>query len=192
MSELGLIVLGALIVNNFVLARFLGLCPFMGITRSYETAYATGLATVFVLCLASVCAHFIYHSILLPLELEYLKVMVFIVIIAGVVQLIDYGIRTSAPSLLEILGKYLPLIASNCAILGVTLVTNNQKSNLLEAAGLSIGAACVFTLIMTLFGALKEQIVQNNVPAPFRGTPITLISAGIMSLAFVGLQGVCA
>ena len=192
MSELGLIVLGALLVNNFVLAPFLGLCPFMGITRSGATAYATGLATTFILTFASVCAHFVYHSILLPMNLEYLKIIVFILIIAGVVQLIDYGIRASAPSLLEILGKYLPLIASNCAMLGVTLVNNNQNASLLETAGLSIGAASIFTLIMTLFGALREQIVQNDVPAPFQGTPITLISAGIMSLAFMGLQGICA
>ena len=192
MSELGLIVLGALLVNNFVLAQFLGLCPFMGITRSYETAYATGLATTFVLSFASVCAHLVYHSILLPMDLEYLKIIVFILIIAGVVQLIDYGIQASAPSLLEILGKYLPLIASNCAMLGVTLVNNNQNASLLETVGLSIGAASIFILIMTLFGALREQIVQNDVPAPFQGTPITLISAGIMSLAFMGLQGICA
>ena len=190
MSELGLIVLGALLVNNFVLAQFLGLCPFMGITRSYETAYATGLATTFVLSFASVCAHIVYHSILLPLELEYLRIIVFIVIIAGVIQLIDYRIRKSTSSLNEILGKYLPLIASNCVLLGVTLVTNNQNVSLLETLGFSIGAACFFTLIMTLFGALNEQIVEDDVPAPFRGTPITLISAGIMSLAFMGLQGI--
>ena len=122
MSELGLIVLGALLVNNFVLAQFLGLCPFMGITRSYETAYATGLATTFVLSFASVCAHIVYHSILLPLELEYLKIIVFIVIIAGVVQLIDHTIRASSPLLHQILGIYLPLITSNCAVLGVALI----------------------------------------------------------------------
>ena len=190
MSELGLIVLGALLVNNFVLAQFLGLCPFMGITRSYETAYATGLATTFVLSFASVCAHIVYHSVLLPLELEYLKIIVFIVIIAGVVQLIDYTIRASSPLLHQLLGIYLPLITSNCAVLGVALITTNQSFELLETLAFSIGAACGFTLVMVLFGALREQVAQENVPNPFRGTPITLISAGIMSLAFMGFQGI--
>ena len=190
MSELGLIVLGALLVNNFVLAQFLGLCPFMGITRSYETAYATGLATTFVLSFASVCAHIVYHSVLLPLELEYLKIIVFIVIIAGVVQLIDYTIRASSPLLHQLLGIYLPLITSNCAVLGVALIATNQRFYLLETLAFSIGAACGFTLVMVLFGALREQVTQENVPPPFRGTPITLISAGIMSLAFMGFQGI--
>ena len=167
MSELGLIVLGALLVNNFVLAQFLGLCPFMGITRSYETAYA-----------------------LLPLELEYLKIIVFIVIIAGVVQLIDYAIRASSPLLHQLLGIYLPLITSNCAVLGVALIATNQSFELLETLAFSIGAACGFTLVMVLFGALREQVAQETVPTPFRGTPITLISAGIMSLAFMGFQGI--
>ena len=190
MSELGLILLGALLVNNFVLAQFLGLCPFMGITRSYETAYATGLATTFVLTFASVCAHIIYHHILSPLDLEYLKIIVFIVIIAGLVQLIDFVIKTSSPLLHQILGIYLPLITSNCAVLGVTLIATSQNLTLLETVTFSTGAALGFTLVMTLFGALREELIQNHVPLPFRGTPITLLSAGIMSLAFMGFQGI--
>jgi electron transport complex protein RnfA len=189
MSELGLILLGALLVNNFVLAQFLGLCPFLGITRSYETAYATGLATTFVLTFASVCSHIIYHSVLTPLELEYLKIIVFIVIIAGLVQLIDFVIKTSSPLLHQILGIYLPLITSNCAVLGVTLIATSQDLTLIETLTFSIGAALGFTLVMTLFGALREEIIQDYVPFPFRGTPVTLISAGLMSLAFMGFQG---
>jgi electron transport complex protein RnfA len=189
MSELGLILLGALLVNNFVLAQFLGLCPFLGITRSYETAYATGLATTFVLTFASVCSHIIYHSVLTPLELEYLKIIVFIVIIAGLVQLIDFVIKTSSPLLHQILGIYLPLITSNCAVLGVTLIATSQDLTLIETLTFSIGAALGFTLVMTLFGALREEIIQDFVPFPFRGTPVTLISAGLMSLAFMGFQG---
>jgi len=189
MSELGLILLGALLVNNFVLAQFLGLCPFLGITRSYETAYATGLATTFVLTFASVCSHIIYHSVLTPLELEYLKIIVFIVIIAGLVQLMDFVIKTSSPLLHQILGIYLPLITSNCAVLGVTLIATSQDLTLIETLTFSIGAALGFTLVMTLFGALREEIIQDYVPFPFRGTPVTLISAGLMSLAFMGFQG---
>jgi len=190
MSELGLILLGALLVNNFVLAQFLGLCPFLGITRSYETAYATGLATTFILTFASVCSHIIYHSVLTPFELEYLKIIVFIVIIAGLVQLIDFVIKTSSPLLHQILGIYLPLITSNCAVLGVTLIATSQDLTLLETLTFSFGAALGFTLVMTLFGALREEIIQDYVPFPFRGTPITLISAGLMSLAFMGFQGI--
>ena len=190
MSELGLILLGALLVNNFVLAQFLGLCPFLGITRSYETAYATGLATTFILTFASVCSHIIYHSVLTPFELEYLKIIVFIVIIAGLVQLIDFVIKTSSPLLHQILGIYLPLITSNCAVLGVTLIATSQDLTLLETLTFSFGAALGFTLVMTLFGALREETIQDYVPFPFRGTPITLISAGLMSLAFMGFQGI--
>ena len=190
MSELGLILLGALLVNNFVLAQFLGLWPFLGITRSYETAYATGLATTFILTFASVCSHIIYHSVLTPFELEYLKIIVFIVIIAGLVQLIDFVIKTSSPLLHQILGIYLPLITSNCAVLGVTLIATSQDLTLLETLTFSFGAALGFTLVMTLFGALREEIIQDYVPFPFRGTPITLISAGLMSLAFMGFQGI--
>ena len=190
MSELGLILVGALLVNNFVLAQFLGLCPFFGITNNYKTAYATGLATTFVLAFSSVLAHLVYHHILIPLDLEFLKIIVFIVIIAGLVQLTDFVIKTSSPLLHQILGIYLPLITSNCAVLGVALLATNQNYSLLETLTFSVGAALGFTLVMTLFGALREEISQDHVPFSFRGTPITFLSAGIMSLAFVGFQGI--
>ncbi|HAL41269.1 MAG TPA: electron transport complex subunit RsxA [Gammaproteobacteria bacterium] len=190
MTDLGLILLGALLINNFVLAQFLGLCPFMGITRSMDTALATGLATTFVLSLAAVLSHLLYHGILVPLDLTYLNILLFIVVIAGVVQLIQVYLRATSPLLHQVLGIYLPLITSNCAVLGVTLLAINQSLTLLETLVFAIGAAAGFTLVMVLFGALREQLEHAPVPAAFRGTPLALISAGLMSLAFMGFQGI--
>ena len=190
MTELGLILFGALLVNNFVLAQFLGLCPFMGITRSVDTALATGLATTFVLALAAVSSHLLYHYLLLPLDLTYLNIIVFIIVIAGLVQLIQLYLRATSPILHQVLGVYLPLITSNCAVLGVTLLAINQDLSLLATFVFAVGAAAGFTLVMVLFGALREQLNQADLPDAFAGTPIALISAGLMSLAFMGFQGV--
>ena len=189
MTDLSLILLGALLVNNFVLAQFLGLCPFMGITKSYDTAFATGLATTFVLSLAAVSTHILYNGILLPLGLEYLRIILFIVVIAGLVQLVQVYLRASSPILQQLLGVYLPLITSNCAVLGVSLLAIGQDLSLLQTLFYAIGAAAGFTLVMVLFGAMREQLQQSNLPDAFKGTPIALISAGLMSLAFMGFQG---
>ena len=190
MTELGLILLGALLVNNFVLAQFLGLCPFMGITRSLDTALATGLATTFVLTLAAISTHMLYHYVLVPLQLAYLNIIVFIVVIAGLVQLIQLYLKATSPILHQVLGVYLPLITSNCAVLGVTLLAINQDLTLLSSFVFAVGAAAGFTLVMVLFGALREQVAQGQLPQAFQGTPIALIRAGLMSLAFMGFQGV--
>jgi electron transport complex protein RnfA len=189
MTDLALLLIGALLVNNFVLAQFLGLCPFMGITRGYDTALATGIATTFVLALAAVTSYLLYHGILVPLGLEYLRIILFIVVIAGIVQLVQYYLHATSPVLHQLLGIYLPLITSNCAVLGVTLLAINQQLTLLETLVFSIGAAGGFTLVMVLFGAMRESLDHEDIPAPFRGTAITLISAGLMSLAFMGFQG---
>lgn len=189
MSELFLILIGALLVNNFVLAQFLGLCPFMGITRGYDTALATGLATTFVLTLAAVLSYLLYHAVLLPLDLAYLKIIVFITVIAGVVQLIQYYIQATSPVLHKLLGIYLPLITSNCAVLGVALLAVDQELTLLQTAVFAIGAAGGFTLVMVMFGAMRERMNHAVVPDAFKGAPIALVSAGLMSLAFMGFQG---
>jgi electron transport complex protein RnfA len=189
MADLALLLIGALLVNNFVLAQFLGLCPFMGITKGYDTALATGVATTFVLTFAAVSAHLLYHGLLVPLELEYLRIILFIVVIAGVVQLVKYYLQATSPVLHQLLGIYLPLITSNCAVLGVALLAINQDLNLLQTVVFSIGAAGGFTGVMVLFGAMREALDEHNVPTPFRGAPIALISAGLMSLAFMGFQG---
>lgn len=189
MSELFLILIGALLINNFVLAQFLGLCPFMGITQGYDTALATGLATTFVLTLAAVLSFLLYHAILIPFDLSYLKIIVFITVIAGVVQFIQYYIRATSPVLHNLLGIYLPLITSNCAVLGVALLAVDQNLTLLETTVFAIGAAAGFTLVMIMFGAMRERLAHDDMPKPFRGAPIALISAGLMSLAFMGFQG---
>ena len=189
MTDLSQILLGALLVNNFVLAQFLGLCPFMGITKSYDTAFATGLATTFVLSLAAVSTNILYNGVLLPLGLEYLRIILFIVVIAGLVQLVQVYLRASSPVLQQLLGVYLPLITSNCAVLGVSLLAIGQDLSLLQTLFYAIGAAAGFTLVMVLFGAMREQLQQSNLPDAFKGTPIALISAGLMSLAFMGFQG---
>lgn len=189
MTDLSLILLAAMLVNNFVLAQFLGLCPFMGITKSYDTAFATGLATTFVLSLAAVTTHILYHGILQPLGLEYLRIILFIVVIAGLVQLVQVYLRASSPVLQQLLGVYLPLITSNCAVLGVSLLAIGQSLSLVQTLFYAIGAAAGFTLVMVLFGAMREQVEQSNLPDAFKGTPIALISAGLMSLAFMGFQG---
>ena len=189
MAELALILVGALLVNNFVLAQFLGLCPFMGITNNYDTALATGIATTFVLSLASVSTYLLYHGLLVPLDLTYLRIILFIVVIAGLVQAIQAYIKATSPLLHQVLGIYLPLITSNCAVLGVALLAIGQDLTLLQTFVFSVGAAGGFTLVMVLFGAIREQLIHAPIPTPFRGTPIALISAGIMSLAFMGFQG---
>ena len=189
MTDLALLLLGALLVNNFVLAQFLGLCPFMGITRSYDTAVATGLATALVLTLSSVIAYLLFHGVLSPAGLEYLRIIVFIVVIAGVVQLIQYYLYATSPVLHQLLGIYLPLITSNCAVLGVALLAINQHMSLLQTFVFSLGGALGFTLVMVLFGAIREVIDHNHVPAAFRGAPLAMVTAGLMSLAFMGLQG---
>ncbi len=189
MSELALVLLGALLVNNFVLAQFLGLCPFMGITRSYDAALATGLATTFVLTLSAVTSYLFHHAVLVPLGVEYLRIILFIVVIAGIVQLVQYYLRAASPILHQLLGIYLPLITSNCAVLGVALLALDNTFSLAETFVFSLGAAAGFTLVMVLFGAIRETIDHEHVPDAFRGAPLALVTAGLMSLAFMGFGG---
>ncbi|MEM7078452.1 MAG: Rnf-Nqr domain containing protein [Pseudomonadota bacterium] len=190
MGELAVILIGALLVNNFVLAQFLGLCPFMGITRGYDTAAATGIVTTLVLCLTMVLSYPLYHAILVPLEVTYLRIIAFIAVTAGVVAASAFYIRTTRHALHQVLGSYLPLITTNCAVLGVALLATKPDLTLLETSVFSIGAATGFTIVMVAFGALREQLTHSAIPAPFQGIPIALISAGIMSLALMGFVGV--
>src|SRR6056297_1883148 len=189
MGELGLILIGALLVNNFVLAQFLGLCPFMGVTRRYEPAVAMGLATAFVLTTSAAASHLLYHALLVPLEVEFLRIVTFIVVIASVVQLTERVLRASHPLLYEVLGIYLPLITSNCAVLAVALLAVGQDLGFLETVVYGAGAALGFSLVMALFAALRERLEHAPVPAPFQGVPVALVTAGILSLGFMGFAG---
>ena len=187
--SVALLLIGALLVNNFVLAQFLGLCPFMGVTRGYDIALSMGLATTFVLTLAATICYLLFHGLLVPLQLEWLNIILFIIVIASVVQLTEIYLRATSPLLHQILGVYLPLITTNCAVLGVALLAVGGELSLLETIVFSMGAAAGFTLVMVLFGAIRERLEGADVPAAFRGAPIALITAGIMSLGFLGFGG---
>ncbi|MGB0722561.1 MAG: electron transport complex subunit RsxA [Gammaproteobacteria bacterium] len=189
MTELALILISTVLVNNFVLAKFLGLCPFMGVSRKVETAMGMGLATTFVLTISSVCAFLVNDFILAPLGLEYLRTIAFILVIAGVVQFTEMVVHKTSPLLYQVLGIFLPLITTNCAVLGVALLNVQADHGFLESAVYGFGAAAGFSLVLVLFAQVRERLAAADVPEAFQGAPIALITAGLMSLAFMGFSG---
>ena len=190
MTELVLILLGASLVNNFVLVQFLGLCPFMGVSRRVETAIGLALATTFVLTLTAMCSYLLQRYVLEPLELEYLRTIAFILVIAVVVQFTEMLVNKTSPLLYRVLGIFLPLITTNCIVLGVALLNaNKHEFTFFTATANGFGAGLGFSLVLVLFAAMRERIAIADVPKPFRGAAIGLISAGLMSLAFMGFTG---
>lgn len=189
MAELLLIILGTVLVNNFVLINFLGLCPLMGASRQLSTAFGMGIATTFVLTLSSVCSYLLNEWVLEPFDLQYLRLICFILIIAGLVQFTELYIRRMSPLLHSVLGIFLPLITTNCAVLGVALLSIRENDSLTEAGIYGFGAAIGFTVVLILFSAIRERLDNADVPSPFKGTAIAMISAGVMSLAFMGFSG---
>ena len=189
MSDLLLVFLTAAIVNNFVLVQFLGLCPFMGVSNRLDTAIPMGVATAFVLTVATAATYLIDRYVLVPFDLTYLKVIAFIVVIASLVQVTELYVKAVSPLLHRLLGIYLPLITTNCAVLGVALIATTTELTFFEAMTLSLGAAAGFSFAITCFAALRERMNEAAVPAPFRGAPIALVSVGIMSLALYGFRG---
>jgi electron transport complex protein RnfA len=189
MTELFVILIGTVFVNNFVLARFLGLCPFLGVSRSLEAASGMSLATAFVLTLSSSIAYVLHRYVLVPLELDYLRTIAFILVIAASVQFTEIMVRRMSPMLHQVLGIYIPLIATNCAVLGVALLNVQQSKGFVESVFFGFGAAAGFALVLILFAAIRERLEAADIPAPFRGTAIALMTAGIMSLAFMGFAG---
>jgi electron transport complex protein RnfA len=187
MADLLLIIVGTVLVNNFLLVRFLGLCPFMGVSKNLEAAF--GMATAFVLTLSSAIAYLIHEYVLVPLELEYLKTVSFILVIAASVQFTEIMVRRLSPLLHQLLGIYIPLIATNCAVLGVALLNVREADGFVQSVFYGFGAAGGFALVLVLFAAIRERIQAADVPRPFRGTAIALMTAGIMSLAFMGFSG---
>lgn len=187
--EYSLLLLSTVLVNNFVLVQFLGLCPFMGVSNRLESAMGMGAATTFVLTLASVCSYLSFNYILQPLGLEYLRTITFILVIAVVVQFTEMVVRKSSPLLHKVLGVYLPLITTNCAVLGVALLNVNKNHNFVESAIYGFGAALGFSLVLVLFSAMRERLAAADVPTPFKGAAIGMITAGLMSLAFMGFAG---
>ncbi|MDH2431519.1 electron transport complex subunit RsxA [Pokkaliibacter sp. MBI-7] len=189
MSDLALILVSTILVNNFVLVQFLGLCPFMGVSNKLETAMGMSLATTFVLTLSSLCSYLTYTYILAPLGLGYLKTIAFILVIAVVVQFTEMVVRKTSPVLYKVLGIFLPLITTNCAVLGVALLNINKQNSLVESVFYGFGAAVGFSLVLILFAAMRERIAVADVPLPFRGAAISMITAGLISLAFLGFTG---
>jgi electron transport complex protein RnfA len=189
MTDLLLILVSAIFVNNFVLARFLGICPFLGVSKNVETALGMGMAVTFVMTVATVVTWFIQYFILVPFGLEYLQTIAFILVIASLVQLVEMVIQKSSPVLYQSLGIFLPLITTNCAVLGLAVLNIQKDYSFLEGVVFAIGAAGGFTLAMILFAGLRERVALSPVPAPFRGTAIALVTAGLLSLAFMGFAG---
>ncbi|WP_028452346.1 electron transport complex subunit RsxA [Chitinilyticum aquatile] len=187
-SHYVLLLIGAVLVNNVVLVRILGLCPFMGVSKKLEASIGMGLATAFVLTLASGTSWLI-DQLLIAWQLEYLRTLAFIVMIAAIVQFTEMFIHKTSPVLYQVLGIYLPLITTNCAVLGVPLINSAAKYGFVESLVFGFGSALGFSLILILFASIRERLEGADIPAAFKGTPIAFITAGLMSLAFMGFAG---
>lgn len=189
MADYALILISTILVNNIVLVKFLGLCPFMGVSRKLETAMGMALATTFVLTLSSISSYLINEYLLSPLGLEFLRTISFIFVIAVVVQFTEMVVHKTSPLLYQVLGIFLPLITTNCAVLGVALLNVQEKHGFLESALYGFGAAIGFSMVLIIFAAMRERLTAADVPTPFQGAAIGLITAGLMSMAFMGFAG---
>jgi Na+-translocating ferredoxin:NAD+ oxidoreductase subunit A len=188
-SELAIILLSTVLVNNFVLAQFLGLCPFMGVSNKLESAIGMAGATTFVMTLASICTYLVNTWVLAPLGLSYLRTIAFILVIAAVVQFVKMFMEKTSPLLYRVLGVFLPLITVNCAVLGVALLNTQKVHNFFESTMYGFGGALGFAMVLVLFSAMRERLAVADVPAPFKGASIGMITAGLMALAFLGFGG---
>lgn len=189
MSEYLLLLVTTVLINNVVLTKFLGLCPFMGVSNKLDTALSMGLATTFVLTLASIASWLLEHFLLIPLGIEFLRILSFILVIAAVVQFTEMVIHKTSPVLYQVLGIFLPLITTNCAVLGVALLTVQEELGFLQSMIYGFGSAVGFTLVMVIFAGLRERLAVSNVPFAFAGAPIAYITAGLLSMAFIGFSG---
>lgn len=180
----------AALVNNFVLSQFMGICPFLGVSKKVETAAGMGGAVLFVITIASLCTSLLYNYLLVPFELEYLNTIVFILVIAALVQFVEMVLKKMMPALYKSLGVYLPLITTNCAVLGVALLSVQNEYGVLESVINGIGASIGFLIAIVLMAGIREKLENSNIPEAFKGTPIVLITAGLMAIAFCGFGGV--
>jgi len=184
-----MILLSAILVNNIVLIKFLGLCPFMGVSNKIETSIGMGMAVIFVMTLASASTWILWYALLLPLHLEYLRTAVFILVIAGLVQFVEMYMKKALKSLYNAMGIYLPLITTNCAVLAIALLNIDYNLGFVNSIIYTVGVAVGYTLAIILFAAIKERIALSTaIPAPFRGHPIAFVTASLMSLAFLGFS----
>ncbi len=184
-----LIAIGAALVNNVVLSQFMGLCPFLGVSKKIDTAIGMGGAVIFVMFIASTATSLIYRFILIPTHLEYMNTIVFILVIAALVQLVEMFLKKNSPGLYKSLGVFLPLITTNCAVLGVTLVNVQKSYGILESIVNGVGTAVGFALAIVILASLREKMEYNDVPEAFKGTPMVLLTAGLMAIAFFGFSG---
>ena len=189
MSEYLLLLLATALVNNVVLVKFLGLCPFMGVSNKLDSALGMGFATTFVLTLAAVASWLLEHYILTPLDLGFLRILTFILVIAAVVQFTEMAVRKISPALYQVLGIFLPLITTNCAVLGVALLNIQEEHSFIQSLLYGFGSAMGFTLVMVVFAGLRERLALMQVPKAFSGAPIGFIVASLLSLAFMGFAG---
>ena len=183
------IALGAILMNNFILVKFMGICPFMGVSKKMDTAVGMGLSVTFVMGLASAATWAVNQFILLPLNLKYMQTVAFILVIAAIVQVVEMFLKKSVPALYQALGIYLPLITTNCAVLGVALLNIQEGYNFLESVVYGVTGGLGFTLAIVLFASIRERTADNECPKSFEGFPIALISAGLLALAFMGFSG---
>ena len=188
-TKIILIAVSADLVNNVVLSQFLGLCPFLGVSKNMKSAAGMGVAVIFVIAISSAVASLIYQFILTPLHIEYLQTIVFILVIAALVQFVEMFLKKAMPALHKTLGVYLPLITTNCAVLGVALNNVTDNYNFLESVVNGVGTAVGFTIAIVILAGIREKIEDNDIPAPFQGMPIVLLTAGLMSIAFMGFSG---
>lgn len=183
------ILVSSILVNNFVLSRFLGICPFLGVSRQVETAFGMGMAVTFVMTLAGIITYLVQKLILVPMNIEYLQIVAFILVIASLVQFVEIVLQKISPTLYQALGVYLPLITTNCAVLGLALLNIQYEFNMIQTIFHSVGAAVGFSLAIVLFAGIREKLEVADVPTPFKGFPIALITASLMSIAFLGFTG---
>lgn len=188
-ARIFIILLSSILVNNFSMSKFLGICPFLGVSKKIDTALGMGAAVAFVMTLASVFTYLVQYFILEPLHIEFLQTIAFILVIAALVQLVEMVIQKLSPSLYKALGVYLPLITTNCAVLGVAIINIDEQYNLIESMINGLGGALGFTLAIVLFAGIRGRLETSDIPGPLKGFPIALITAGLMSIAFLGFQG---
>ena len=187
--DLFFVFLSAVLVNNFVLSRFLGICPFLGVSKKVDTALSMGIAVTFVMSLATAATYLVYHYVLYALNIPFMDNIAFVLITASLVQFVEMFIKKSSPTLYQALGVFLPLMSTNCAILGVALLNISSGYSFITAMVHGIGAGIGFTLAIVLFAGIRERLEYNNIPKAFSGVPIALITAGLMSIAFLGFSG---
>ncbi|MBP3609331.1 MAG: electron transport complex subunit RsxA [Lachnospiraceae bacterium] len=190
MKELILILIGSALVNNVVLSQFLGLCPFLGVSKKTKTAASMGAAVIFVIMIASAVTYAVHYMILVPLHMEYMQTIVFILVIAALVQMIEMMLKKVSPAIYSALGVYLPLITTNCAVLGVAITNIQDGSTFAESMMNSLGTSVGFLIAIVIMAGIRERLEGNDIPKPFQGMPIVLITAGLMAIAFCGFSGI--